>query len=659
MIKSTFSPQQQVRLLPYYLGHFLLYLGLVSITFAVAWLGFKSVRGYLAYQATAAHLAGLETVVSLDPELPALAQLQDSVRQVAEDLDLLQREAAPFLPLMPYLGWMPVYGGDLQALPHLLPAGRDLGRVALLLVDTLAPLLEPQPDGFLPALVVRLSQVEPELAQAELLLRQHQAAITAIDVRQLSPQIASPVNQLQQHLPGLLSGLRMVRELPAALGAESPQTYLILMQNSDELRPSGGYITAAGHLVFDQGRVAEFVMQDSYAVDRLSELYPYPPRPLYDYMAADYWVLRDASWSPDFPTTARAASYLYRLGQETSASGVIALDQHALSYLLRAFRPFEVQGELVASDNVIELIRRHWAPEVGQNLDRAWWAQRKSFMLALAETIRWKFERDMADIDLPVLVSALEQALVEKHLLVYLETGDWNEVLGEKNWNGMLQPTQGDYLMAVDANVGFNKASALVERRLSYQVVLARDGSAQGQVRLAYQHPAPKHQEQCSIELRYDPVYRQNMERCYWNYLRLIVPAGAQLTNGPGVVVAGQYLLRGQPTSGKIDTETLAPGKKGWGQLFLLAPRDATSLDYTYTLPPSTARPEGNTWTYTLYLQKQPGTLASEVEVTVRLPAGARLVSSRSLPSSQDGELVSYRLNLATDRKISLSYTLP
>jgi hypothetical protein len=567
------------------------------------------------------------------------------------------------LPLLPYLGWVPVYGRDLQALPHLLLAGRDVGRVSMFLAGTLAAIVEPRPEAegaeLLPDLVRLLSEVEPELGQAELVLQRHQAALTALDEEQLSPGLALRAGQFKQALNHLYSGLRLLRTLPALLGAGSPQTYLILMQNSDELRPTGGYITAAGHLVFEQGRITEFVMQDSYAVDHLSEAYPYPPRPLYEYMAADYWVLRDASWSPDFPAAARTAIYLYELGQGLPANGVIALNQQALPYLLRALKPLQVEGERVTPDNVIELMRQHWAPEIGQNQDRSWWSQRKSFMLALAETIEQKFEQETREIDLPVLMAALAQALSEKHILVYLDQSAWNEFLVEKNWAGALQPVQSDYLMVAEANVGFNKASALVERRLSYQVSLAGDGSAEAQARLTYRHPAPKHEARCSRELRYDPIYRQNMERCYWNYLRLIVPAGALLSSGPGVVVEGQYLLRGQATTGTIDTESLGADKKSWGQLLLLAPQETMSLDYSYTLPPGTARLVENHQAYTLYLQKQPGAGAMEAEVVVTLPEEGQFLSSQPLPESRQGRVITYRLSLTTDREIDLYYSMP
>lgn len=511
----------------------------------------------------------------------------------------------------------------------------------------------------LPQVVAHLAEATAELAQIETQLKQYQAILERLDLDYLSPQISQPATLLNQYLSQMISGIQLAQSLPPLLGQESPQTYLILMQNSDELRPTGGYITAAGHITFDRGEIVEFVMQDSYAVDQLSEAYPYPPEPLYQYMAADYWVLRDASWSPDFPTTARTAIELYQLGQGISAKGVIALDQQALPYVLRAFGPVEVEGEQVTGDNVIQLMRQHWAPAEGQKLNGEWWSQRKSFMLALAETIQQKVEGDLSSVDFSLLARSLKQALAEKHLLLYLEDPAGAKFLAQQNWDGALASGRGDYLMVVDANIGFNKASALVERQLNYQVALAEDGSAQSHLNLLYRHQAKNRLDGCSKEIRYDPVYEQNMERCYWDYLRVIAPDEAQLINGPQNIVAGQYLWRSQATTGEIDIARLGSDKLSWGQLFLLAPQETLSLDYVYTLPSGAAWRVDDHWEYHLHLQKQPGTLQPPAEITIILPRGAQLWNSQPQPLDRQGETVTYHLSLNTDQEILLSYSLP
>jgi hypothetical protein len=674
--KPMLLTSQYIKKASFYLRRLPIYLGLVTVALVLIWLGIKTYRIYTTYRDLAPHLAYLQGLASSKPNSPEdfdLALIEESIHSTATGLEALSAELKPFLPLTPYLGWIPTYGGDIQAAPYLLAAGRDLSQAGVILFDHFSPLLESGAemgqDGLLPAAVATLVQAEADIEQAEVLLRQAEANISPIEIEYLSPKMAHRAAQLKQYLPEAISGLLLAKSLPTLLGAESPQTYLVLTQNADEIRPSGGYINAAGHIIIDQGQIVEFVMQDSYAVDQLSmwdrdtadqlsETYPYPPQPIYQYMAADYWVLRDAGWSPDFPTTARTAIELYEMGQGISATGVIALDQQALAHLLRAFESVEVEGQRVTSQNVIKLMRQQWAPDEDKEFWE-WWSQRKSFMLALAQTIRQRFEQDPSSIKLPVLVNSIQGALAEKHILVYLEDPAWTNFLAERNWAGSLSTVHGDYLMVVDANLGFNKASVIVERQLSYQTELAEDGSAQAQVNLGYRHPAKKQTEDCWQEPRYDPVYEQNMARCYWNYPRLIVPRGAQLVSGPSIVVEGQYLLRGQPTTGEIDVAPVGSDKISWGQLFLLPPQESIALDYVYSLPPDTAHFVEDHWEYSLYLQKQPGTLAPPIEVTITLPEEVQLLDSQPLPSSQQERVITYQLSLKTDQEINISYTIP
>ena len=78
-----------------------------------------------------------------------------------------------------------------------------------------------------------------------------------------------------------------------SLGADGPRTYLLLAQNNDELRATGGFISGAGHVTIDRGKITSLILKDSYAVDTWDQPHPEPPGPLRKYMATDLWVLRD------------------------------------------------------------------------------------------------------------------------------------------------------------------------------------------------------------------------------------------------------------------------------------------------------------------------------------------------------------------------------
>ena len=59
--------------------------------------------------------------------------------------------------------------------------------------------------------------------------------------------------------------------LTTALGLDNPQTYLVLSQNSDELRPSGGFLSTYGWLTISNGRV------DNYDYSPSTTDSPHPP----------------------------------------------------------------------------------------------------------------------------------------------------------------------------------------------------------------------------------------------------------------------------------------------------------------------------------------------------------------------------------------------
>src|ERR1044071_2653082 len=79
-------------------------------------------------------------------------------------------------------------------------------------------------------------------------------------------------------LVGHGSAVRALLELgPGLAGLDRPKTYLILVENEDELRATGGYITAAGTVTVHYGRITNLAIEDAFAIDDLKLAYPRPP----------------------------------------------------------------------------------------------------------------------------------------------------------------------------------------------------------------------------------------------------------------------------------------------------------------------------------------------------------------------------------------------
>ena len=94
--------------------------------------------------------------------------------------------------------------------------------------------------------------------------------------------------------------------LPAALGADRPVTYLVLVQTDVELRATGGFITSAGTIRLEGGAPTALAFEKVYAAEGIGVPGPdtstaggylQPPAPLSRYMGLGQWRLRDANWS--------------------------------------------------------------------------------------------------------------------------------------------------------------------------------------------------------------------------------------------------------------------------------------------------------------------------------------------------------------------------
>ena len=349
-----------------------------------------------------AELAQLQALASSEPDLALLDSTGAMLSTTREDVTTLRAEVRPFLWIGRGLAWVPVYGPDLAAAGALLELTEGVVIAADEALQGAAPIGRMlQAAGARPAppeILALLVQSQPDFAVARQSLAQAQAARAQFEPEHLIPRVRAKIEQLDTYLPLLEDGLAAVAAAPRLLGAPDfgPQTYLVLLQNEDELRATGGFITAVGTLTVEDGEVIAFTLEDSYAIDDLTKPYLPAPWQLDRYMYSHILLMRDSNWSPDFPSAATWAEHLYVYSRAHAVDGVIAVDQEAIRLLLAGIGPVDVEGapQPVTADNVIGYIRAAKAPAEGAALDREWWQQRKEFMRPLAVALQAKLQGD-------------------------------------------------------------------------------------------------------------------------------------------------------------------------------------------------------------------------------------------------------------------------
>ena len=588
---------------------------------ALMFVGIKGWQVYRQMQVVRADVTVLESLDLSSLQPATLEQAGPLLDKTHQDIETLRGQVSAWLWLTPALAWMPVYGADIKYSGDLLEMASDSTQAASQTWQTALPIWQSlhQNQSYLKGeqLTGMLLKAQPALLQSQTALQGAMQARQRIDLTGLSPTLRAWLRRLDPYLSSFKDMLSLAQTLPDLLGGgqEGPKTYLILVQNEDELRATGGYITAVGKAVVWNAKLISWNVVDSSSVDDINKAYPPAPWQMRSFMNIPITVFRDANWSPDYPTTALWAEYLYAYTNSFSVNGVVTIDQHVLRTLLSVTGPLYVSeiNITMTSDNVEEIMRAQKVPPPQELHDPNWY--RKHFLNPIAAAI---LNRVLSGHDLSweQLLRAMLAELDQRHILVKLDNPTLSKSLAERGWDGAVTRRAGDYLMAVDTNVGYNKTNAVVSENLAYEVNLMdlslptsnlaviHHNAAQGPDGKCDQRPAGV--DPSTLEFWY------NINRCYYNYLRVYVPSGAQLKSAtPHAVTRDEMSMLNQDVPARVDRlDESLPGLQGFGTLEMVHMGASLETDFQFNLPAGIlgTDPASGDVIYQLKVQKQAGT---------------------------------------------------
>ncbi|MFJ6653890.1 DUF4012 domain-containing protein [Microbacterium sp. NPDC091313] len=205
-----------------------------------------------------------------------------------------------------------------------------------------------------------LADAQEPLAAAAQVWAQADAAVEAVDVGALLPQLADGVARVRDVLhsgASAVDGLaRAAAVLPGMLGEESPRDILVMLQNPAEARTGGGITGAFVELRADRGSISLVRQADS-------SLFPWRSSPvadvpqtttaLYGDVVGRY--VQNATMTSDFSVSAQLASAWWQSAYGTTPDAVIAIDPLVLRALLSVHGPVALaDGSTLSSDDVVD-----------------------------------------------------------------------------------------------------------------------------------------------------------------------------------------------------------------------------------------------------------------------------------------------------------------
>jgi hypothetical protein len=450
----------------------------------------------------------------------------------------------------------------------------------------------------------------------------------------VTSSLAPIVTQLSSARDQLIQAKSVADLLPSLSGYPFPKTYLVVLENNTELRPAGGFIGMLASVEVNAGGIEDIKAEDVYAVDGANgdKLNTVPPAPLAKYLNVKKWFLRDANWSPDFPTSAREVTELYKT--ETGATqidGVISADISFAVDLLKIVGPVKINESTFTAQNASDEIE--FQVEKGFDKKGLPIAQRKDVVVGLIYEV---FKRAVA---LPndgwqKVVDALVANLDEKHVQIAPAEGAAAAYAASRGYDGGLKPYAADTLMLVDANLGAFKTDSVMARSIDYKI------APSGKDLIA------------TVTCRYanNGTFSWKTTR-YRDYLRLYVPSGSALINSAGAM-ENDKILDPKGTAGKVDSyEEL--GRHVFGAFIAVEPGKTKEITFSYRLPASVLSAVA-AGTYSLSAVKQAGTEA--VPLTLSLDFGKNI--KQAAPPEARENWGDARYTLSTDLRVNREFSV-
>jgi hypothetical protein len=592
--------------------------GLVVIVGATWWVASLNSRGregqqHLLAARTALSggvtgLLGDSTPTSGSDVAPA-TQLANACAEAAAADALLSDvggQVQTVMPLVDALGSVPGVGTRTRSQAAALETGTQLAAAGTALCAGMQPLTEllvaeqstATGSGSARAAIQALLTARPKLVEASDRLEKMLKSLSTISDADLDDSTRLAMGSLRSKLPELVRTLRDSTSLLDLLGSRGARRFLLVSQNPDELRATGGYIGSAGVVEVADGNVRLLEYGSSRAYDTPPDRRAITPQPFAVYLG-DYWELAGANWWASFPDVARQLAYFYTLARpDQHIDGVVALDQVGLQRLLEVLGPVEVveYSESVGAADLQAALDRH--VHAGDTSDEA---GRKQFTAALSTAVLNRVLNAPRPL-VPGLVRAVRTALDQQHLLVSVSDSDAAAVLARRHWDGSLLPTAQDGLLVVDTEVVGSKQSQSIRRDTDYRVDLVSPAGPRASATITYTNlssPQPN--------VFYLPDYR--------TFVRLYGPSGATLSSSEGF--AGPVMASQECGRAVFGSEVLIP-------------QGATvQVRLTYELPTTVVGVDG----YDLVAQHQPGVPPGRLSVSVnRSNAQAATVSVESTP---------------------------
>ena len=363
------------------------------------------------------------------------------------------------------------------------------------------------------------------------------------------------------------------------------RTFLIMLQNNAELRPGGGFLGQYAIVTIKNGQVDSTIVEDANLLDQRIQVKVPAPFPFEKMMQIRNWKFRDSNFSPDFPTNVEKAKYFLRLAGRSSNGfdGVIAVNSQVFDDVIGLTGPITVPGfpGEYTKDNASRQLEAQ--VEKAYIMDPSLDTQnRKAILKKMAPII---LDKLFTLGNITKIADLFHTEMKDRNVMLNFTDPNLQQQVASVHWDGTVtKDWSGDFLMAIDANMGALKSDFYIKREMNYDIDLTQPNPLVT-LNLKYMHTATQGDWRTSD---------------YHSYLRIYVPQGSTFIDS--------HMVNRVATAEDF-------GKTYFGFKLDVLINGETDATIRYQLPASFSNMSIND--YRLLIQKQSG--ITDVPVTVHV----------------------------------------
>ena len=290
---------------------------------------------------------------------------------------------------------------------------------------------------------------------------------------QIYQQLLIAVSQsrlLQWQIPqNTLKQLReaglILTDLPAFLKiiTQKDQRITTLLQNSDEIRATGGFIGSVASLELKRNQLQPTTFYDVYDLaGQIQSLVP-APTPVRNYLTTGKEMnLQDANWHPDFTQSAPVILELLQQTELKDTTVLIGVNLKLVEAILAITGPLELTDSqtVVTAANFSQLARQERKNFFAGD------KQKKQFLQEVYTILKIKLVETNLQKQLQLL-NLIGENLDSRDVVLYSPTAELQTLIEDHRWGGAITPTTDNFLYLLESNVGINKANQGIERNIS------------------------------------------------------------------------------------------------------------------------------------------------------------------------------------------------